>query len=151
MTVTSEHSLRLAVLRLLISAVGNSCVTSATDACLTVYRPADSSRQLTIHFRDDGDIDVAFALQGVKGSPFEQHFIVHREASSTAAAAIVHFVSDLVAERIVLAYVRGWKGGRKFIAPQDHAAFARAEWTASWLRTYDRNIPTRGPEVDGGW
>jgi hypothetical protein len=137
----SEHSLPSAVRRLVISAVGDACVTTQADDSLAIQPPADSSRQLIIHFRHDGDIDVGFALQGVKGSPFEQHFIVHETPPADAAAAVVHFVSDLVAERIVVAHVGGWKGGRKFIAPRDTAALRRAAWTASWLRTYDRNVP----------
>jgi hypothetical protein len=139
----AEHSLRSAVRRLVTLAVGDSCITTDADDCLTVQSPADPSPQLTIHFRGDGDIDVALALPGVKGSPFEQHFIVHQEPSAAAAAAVADFVSDLIAERIVIAHVGGLKGGRRFIAPKDGEALRRAEWTASWRGTYDRDVPNR--------
>jgi hypothetical protein len=117
---------------------------SAAEAALQLHsRATHPHRHLEIQFRSDGDVDVAFFLDNVKGSPFEQQFIVHAEPEEEAARAISAFVEDILTELVVLVWLRGPTGGRRFThAPLTETQ--RVRWAASWLGTYDRNLPVSG-------
>jgi hypothetical protein len=52
------------------SVVGDFYAIAQTDDCLIIQSSADQSRTVTIYFRDDGDIDVEFTVQGVKRGVF---------------------------------------------------------------------------------
>lgn len=112
-------------------------------ASLSVQPP----RCIDILLRPDGDVDVAFSLTRVTGSPFEQHFAVHDRPLEEAAVSIAHFVNQLAGERLALTYGGGWAGGRRFVeitggSPTEADG---AEWVASWRGTYDRNLDDERP------
>src|SRR5581483_3074018 len=96
---------------------------------LASHAPA---RRIEIQFRSDGDVDVAFFLEQVRGSPFEQHLLVAGEPIEEAALGIATFANDIVAERLVLVW-KGFPAGRRFVPPADALD---ARWVASWLGTY---------------
>jgi len=101
-------------------------------------------RSLEIRLRDGGDVEVCFALAGVRGSPFEQLFTVANAPAAEAAGVIAEFVARILNEELVLTMFRGgpFKGGREFVRRDDLAGHAPAtiRWTASWNGTYDRGL-----------
>ncbi len=111
---------------------------SVGDDALCLHSPATHPpRRIEIQFRSDGDVDVAFFLEQVRGSPFEQHLLVAGEPIEEAALGIATFANDIVAERLVLVW-KGFPAGRRFVPPADALD---ARWVASWLGTYDRDLP----------
>jgi len=103
-------------------------------------------RALEVRLRDDGDVDVCFVLEGVSGSPFEQHFVVRDAAAEEVAIAIVAFVLEVLAERRVLMMdKRFMRGGRKFLSPQQIEMLPprRIAWVASWNGTFDRRLRSK--------
>jgi hypothetical protein len=112
---------------------------SVSDDALCLHSLATHPpRRIEIQFRPDGDVDVAFFLEQVRGSPFEQHLLVAGEPIDEAAVGIATFANDIVAERLVLVW-KGFPAGRRFIQPADALD---ARWVASWLGTYDRDLPS---------
>lgn len=112
---------------------------SETRDLLRLQSPATRpGRHLEIQFRPDGDVDVAYFLDGVKGTPFEQHFTVCGEPVDQAAIAIVRFADDLTCERLVLVWAKGLSGGRRFVPLAETRS---ARWVSSWRGTYDRDLP----------
>jgi hypothetical protein len=124
--------------------------TSAPGAPGCTYVATSPSRSpargLEVRLRDDGDVDVCFVLEGVSGSPFEQHFTVHDAAVEEAAIAIAAFVLEILAERRVLMMDKRFlRGGRKFLSPQQIEMLPprRIAWVASWNGTFDRRLGSR--------
>lgn len=101
-------------------------------------------RSLEIRLRDGGDVEVCFALVGVRGSPFEQLFTVASVPAAEAAGVIAEFVAQILNEELVLTMFRGgpFKGGREFIRRDDLGGHppSTMRWTASWHSTYDRGL-----------
>jgi len=100
------------------------------------------ARSLEVRLRD-GDVEICFAIQGVRGSPFEQLFAVAKIGENEAVRAVADFVEAILREKIVLVMSRGAvKGGREFIEPEDLAQRepSSIRWSASWNGTYDRGL-----------
>jgi len=100
------------------------------------------ARSLEIRLRG-GDAEASFAIQGVRGSPFEQLFTVADLDENEAARVVAEFVVAILSEKLVLVMSRGAvKGGREFIRPEDLAQRAPSSirWSASWNGTYDRGL-----------
>ncbi len=103
---------------------------------------AAAGRRIEIRVRDDTDIDVAFHVPEKRGSPFEQVITGPSEDAAAVQASVVEFVSDLVAERTVLAMDRRFfKGGRRFIQLSGlrPAGLKYVSWVVSWQGTHDRD------------
>jgi hypothetical protein len=100
-------------------------------------------RKLEIGLRSDGDVDIRFHLDGITGSPFEAHFIVHDQNLTDATDALMSFVEDLLKEQLVLS-VRGgfFRAGSQFITPDDLSQSRENEFkvVASWSGTFDRGF-----------
>lgn len=100
-------------------------------------RPGD--QRLVVLLRPDGDIQVEYHVRGRREEPFEALFPIPDGREAEAIKEVAEFVRDLVAERLTLAYARGFlRGGRRFIAP-DELARDRPQflWATSWRGTYD--------------
>ena len=101
-------------------------------------------RSLEIRLRDGGDVEVCFALVGVRGSPFEQLLTLAGVPPAEAAAVVAEFVARILSEELVLTMFRGgpFKGGREFIRRDDLATHppSSIRWAASWNGTYDRGL-----------
>jgi len=100
-------------------------------------------RSLDVRLRDGGDVEVCFAITGVRGSPFEQLFTVGDLPSPEAAKVVADFVGRILSEELVLVMSRGaLKGGREFVKPEDLARRppSSIRWAASWSGTYDRGL-----------
>lgn len=72
------------------------------------------------------------------------HLPEGEEEEAEALEDTARFVADLVEERLVLAYRRGWlTGGSEFIEPTELTPERRRrlEWVASWRGTYDWKVP----------
>src|SRR5215510_7361134 len=77
------------------------------------------ARSLEIRLRN-GDVEVCFAIQGVRGSPFEQLFAVAYVDEKEAARAVTDFVAAILQEELLLLMSRGaLKGGREFVKPEE--------------------------------
>ena len=102
-------------------------------------RPKEQS--LTVRLRSDGDLQVEYHVAGRRGTPFEALFPVPPGEEVAVSTAVAHFVSDLVSERLVLAYTRGIVGGgRQFLALEQLAISppSRLSWVTSWRGSFDR-------------
>jgi hypothetical protein len=101
-------------------------------------------RSLEVRLRDGGDVEVCFALAGVRGSPFEQLLTLAEVPPAEAAAVVAEFVGRILNEELVLTMWRGgpFQGGREFVPREDLAGRSPASirWTASWNGTYDRGL-----------
>lgn len=97
------------------------------------------ARRLRVHLRHDGDIQAEFHIEGKPGSPFECLFVLQAGHEEEAIERVSRFVTDLITERIVLAYAKGiLKGGRRFLVPGLAESDRRhLKWTSSWLGTHD--------------
>lgn len=92
-----------------------------------------------------GDIQVEYHICDKPGSPFEALFPVPKGEEAEVIEAVSVFVADLLAERPVLGYEKGFfKGGRRFDTPGPLTESRRCKfrWTTSWLGTFDWQ-PTR--------
>ena len=100
-----------------------------------------TAQKLVVRLRHDGDLQVEYHVEGKRGSPFEALFLVPDHEEVAVTTAVAHFVSDLVNERLVLAYADGIiGGGRRFLALEKLAMTSRGlSWVTSWRGTYDRN------------
>jgi hypothetical protein len=109
---------------------------------------APDGRKLGIYISAAGDVTVSFFVgpTGVGRGPYEGQLALPEgeEKEVEALEDTARFVAELVEERLVLAYRRGWvTGGREFIAPTALTPERRRslEWVASWRGTYDWNVP----------
>ncbi len=101
---------------------------------------AKPGRRIDIFIRGESDFDVGFHVPGRQGSPFEQVMAGAAEEAAAVQRAVVQFVADLIAERVVLAMDdRLFGGGRRFIAARDLSAsiMKHLAWVVSWRGTYD--------------
>ena len=112
-----------------------------TEYSIDVPSPLRPEAQhLTILLRHDGDIQVEYQIAGERGSPFEALFVINDDQAADAIDEVARFVADLLSEKGILAYAKGfWRGGRRFLAPSILTDSARPEllWTTSWRGTYD--------------
>jgi hypothetical protein len=104
---------------------------------------AKPGRSIRVYVRDVSDFDVQFHVPERKGSPFEQVIAGTLEEAEQVEAAMVQFATNMVEEKLVLAWdSRLVRGGRQFLTPS-HANESRKHisWVASWRGTYDRGGP----------
>ena len=106
---------------------------------------APDGRNLAVAI-DGHELTVYFYVgpTGVGRGPYEANDTVPDEGKAEVLEEWARFVADLVEERLVLVYRRGWlKGGRDFIEPTELTPELRQrlEWVASWRGTYDWRIP----------
>jgi hypothetical protein len=108
---------------------------------------APSERRLEIELRPDGDVDVRFHYSRASRGPAEAHGPVDAGREAEVFREVARFVADLLAERVVLAFRRGWfRGGREFIpttelTPERRRRLAQV---VSWRGTHDWVAPARG-------
>ncbi|OLB34055.1 MAG: hypothetical protein AUH11_19420 [Acidobacteria bacterium 13_2_20CM_57_17] len=105
-------------------------------------RPA--AQRLSVLLRHDGDIQIEYHITAKRGSPFEVLIVLAegREVAAIEEASL--FVSDLLAERLVLASAKGlFRGGRRFLKPSSLTESRRRDfsWVTSWLGTFDWPSP----------
>jgi hypothetical protein len=121
----------------------SAAVTIADDASLEVSDPsATDGRRIEVRVLAIADVEVSFHAPDKPGSPFEQIIVGDIAEAEEVQAAVVDFVSDLVAERVILAMDdRVFKGGRQFIpvADIDAPASSTHVWRVSWRGTYDQD------------
>lgn len=86
---------------------------SVIDSATICIDPPSSlaGRALEIRIRDVSDIEVAFVVPGKTGSPFEQLFVGPSADETSLIGDVVSFVSDIVNERVALAWDPAWLGG----------------------------------------
>ena len=112
-----------------------SVIVSNTE---TIRVDSPSSRvehALEVRRRAMGDFEVAFVVPNKKGSPFEQLFVGPGLEESLVIREVVAFVSDIVNERVVLAWEsNGLRAGRRFLQAQAIGSAERCKyaWGVSW-------------------
>jgi hypothetical protein len=97
-------------------------------------------RALEIRIRGVSDIEVAFVVPGKKGSPFEQLFVGPSAEETSLIGEVVSFVSDIVNERVALAWASGvLGGGRRFLRARELGPAERRKyaWSVSWAGSLD--------------
>ena len=83
-------------------------------------RRRHTARHIELRIRADSDLEVAFIVPSKPGSPFEQVFSGPTPEAGMVRREALAFVSDLVAERIVLAWdAQRLGGGRRFLKASD--------------------------------
>jgi hypothetical protein len=105
---------------------------------------APGERRLEVELRQDGDVDVRFHYSAKSRGPAEAHYPVVDGHEAEVLRHVARFVADLLAERLVLAFRRGWfRGGREFIPPAELTPEHKRqlECVISWRGTYDWPAP----------
>ena len=105
-----------------------------------VESPAVPGRRLEVVLREDGDVDVCVHWDPSARGPEEAHFPVEEGRAPDTYRAVATLVADLAAERLVVAFRRGWfRGGREFLRPSELTPERRRtlSWIVSWRGTHD--------------
>ena len=101
-------------------------------------RPTEQS--LVVMLRPDGNIQVEYHIASEPGSPFESFFILPPGSEPDAIEQISRFVAELLTEKVVLTWRKGFfRGGRYFIPIDLLTKYERSKlrWITSWLGTFD--------------
>ena len=98
----------------------------------------EGPKRIAVVIRPDGDIQVEFHIDGRSGSPFEALFAVPEGSEESAAGEVCGFVTALLNERIVLAVDgRPFRGGNRWISPNDLGGIRNLAFSASWGGSFD--------------
>ncbi len=101
---------------------------------------AEGSKRLTVAVRPDGDAQVELHLPGRRGSPFEALFIIAEGSEEAAVDEICSFVGRVLDERTVLAMDgRTFRGGQRWLRPDQLSTLRNLEFAASWRGSFDRH------------
>lgn len=104
-----------------------------------VGRFEQGSKALAVVVRSDGDVQVEFYIDEVRGSPFEQLFVVPEGEEENVAEEVCNFVTGVIDEAIVLAVDdRLFRGGRLWVHPDELDGIEHLSFSASWRGTFDR-------------
>jgi hypothetical protein len=98
------------------------------------------AQRLIVQLRHDGDIQVEYHVANKRGGPFEMVFGLTEGQEGDAIESVAQFVAAVLAERLVLAYAKGFfRGGRRFATPDSLTESERRSfsWITSWLGTFD--------------
>lgn len=100
---------------------------------------AEGRKRLSVVVRPDGDVQVEFHVRGRRGSPFEALFTVTEGSEEAAGDEICTFVGKILDEQTVLAVDgRLFRGGQRWLAPDELATLGNLEFAASWRGSFDR-------------
>ena len=104
-------------------------------------------RRIEIELRPDGDVDVRFHHRAIGGGSAEAHWPIPPERESEVLHEVARFVADLVAERAVVGFRRGWSGGREFLTAAEVSPERRRGLTRviSSRGTYDWDAAAADP------
>lgn len=124
-------------------------VLQGVTASNVVDRFQEGSKVLAVVVRSDGDVQVELHLDGLRGSPFEQLFVVPKGAEGSVAQEVADFVDRFLDEKLVLA-VDGHllRGGRLWVPPERLHVIEHLSLSASWKGTFDG--PARVAARDNG-
>jgi hypothetical protein len=110
------------------------------ELLMEVMSPTRPDQQrLAVLLRRDGDIQIEYHVAGKRGSPFELLLGPCDEYEKCVAEA-ARIVADLLAERLLLAYDRGFfKSGNRFVEPSEVTPEVRdhLKWSTSWHGSHD--------------
>src|SRR5579871_5566761 len=104
-----------------------------------------STQHLNILLRHDGEIQIEYHFTVKSGSPFEMLIRLAPGKELAGIEEAAHFVADLLAERVVLAYTKGlFRAGRRFLNPCALTESTRRDlsWITSWQGNFDYPDPT---------
>ena len=110
---------------------------TAVGGSLLLEAPSPlGDRRIEIELRPDGDVDVRFHHRAFGGGSAEAHWPIPPAREVEVLRELARFAADLVTERIVVAFRRGWSGGRDFLTA--------AEVSPERRRGLNRVISSRG-------
>jgi hypothetical protein len=103
-----------------------------------------NGQSLVVQLRHDGDIQVEYHIEGDRRNSFETFFVLPEGQERDAIEGIAGFVSDILAERLVLVRTKGIFGGeRRYLKPGSLTESDRRDVRSitSWLGTFDWSNP----------
>ena len=123
----------------------DAAVAVTTDDIVEITSPVGGlDRAVQVHVRDIAELEIAFVVPSRSGSPFEALFTGSIEEEDAIIDAAVNFVSDLIGERVVLAWdSRLFRGGQRFLSASEFSQSAKRQfaWAVSWSGEHDWDAP----------